>query len=73
MRLKSTTALTGLAITVGLLGFAAMGCQELTVPGSIESPDSSSTPGLDDPNPAGPGGNVVPLEESGLELERKVR
>jgi len=58
------------AIAIGLFGFGATGCQNLTVPGSIDSQDSTSSPGLDDPNQPGAGDqNVIPLREAGFELE----
>jgi len=70
MRLKSRIVLSGLAVGVGLWGFAATGCQELSVPASLQNSDSTTTLGLDQPGDQGAGdGSVVPLEDGNLKLE----
>ena len=68
MKLRSMSALAVVALATSLAGFAATGCQNFDVGTSIQPQDSTPTPGLDDPG-SNPSGNVVPLEQSGFELE----
>lgn len=60
--------MAALAVTAGLAGSVATGCVNLDVGTSIQPQDSTRDPGLDDPSPIG-NDNVVPLEQSGFELE----
>jgi len=74
MKSKSIMTLAGLAVGVGLAGFATTGCG-LDVPASLMGVDSTGGPGLDDGETPGGGGSgsIVPIGESGLELEEAGR
>ncbi len=65
MKRRSMILLAAIALSAGLAGFAATGCQNLDVGTVIAPSDSSVDDGLDDP-----GANLTPLEGSSLELER---
>ena len=66
MRNKSAPVLAMMAVLVGLAGSFAAGCADLDVGTRLRSgPDSIPNPGLDEPNPGSPGGNIVPLGPSG--------
>ena len=64
MRFKNMGALATLVVGVGFSGFMATGCGDLGVGPTLQTPDSVSTPGFDDPN-----NNIVPIEESRFEPE----
>jgi len=64
MRFKKIGALAALVVGVGFSGFMATGCGDLGVGPTLQTPDSVSTPGFDDPN-----NNIVPIEESRFEPE----
>jgi len=60
--------LAALAVTAGLAGSVATGCQNLDVGTSIQPQDSMPRPGLDDPG-SNPSESLVPLVGSGFEIE----
>ena len=70
MKSKSIMTLAAIAVSIGLAGFSTTGCN-LSVPASVQIGDTTGAPpGLDDGGNTGqPGGNVVRLEDSTLELE----
>lgn len=72
MRFKNMSALAALTVGVGFSGFMATGCGDLNVGNVLQTPDSVPTPGFDDPNSPGDA-NIVPIEESQVELEGLAR
>ena len=72
MRFKNMSGLAALAVGVGFSGFMATGCGDLNIGPPLRNVDSVPTPGFDDPNSPGDA-NIVPIEESGVELEGLAR